>query len=80
MLKYREKFQIFALQVDESTDTTSKAQLLAFVRFENKGERMEFFGVVNNCQKRPKVKIFSAFVFLFGILCFVMEPVCWNLH
>jgi hypothetical protein len=33
----------FALQVDESADITSKAQLLAFVRFENKGEMMENF-------------------------------------
>ncbi len=31
----------FALQVDESTDITGKAQLLAFVRFENEGEVME---------------------------------------
>ncbi len=31
----------FALQVDESTDITGKAQLLAFVRFENEGEMME---------------------------------------
>jgi hypothetical protein len=33
----------FALQVGESTDITIKAQLLAFVRFENKGEIMENF-------------------------------------
>ncbi len=31
----------FALQVDESTDIIGKAQLLAFVRFENEGETME---------------------------------------
>ncbi len=31
----------FALQVDESTDITGKAQLLAFVRFENEDEIME---------------------------------------
>ncbi len=31
----------FALQVDESADMTGKAQLLAFVRFENEGEIME---------------------------------------
>ncbi len=31
----------FALQVDESTDVIGKAQLLAFVRFENEGEIME---------------------------------------
>ncbi len=31
----------FALQVDETTDITGKAQLLAFVRFENEGEIME---------------------------------------
>jgi hypothetical protein len=43
-LKYREKLQI-SLEVltllDESADIISKAQLLAFVRFENKGEIME---------------------------------------
>ncbi len=33
----------FALQVDELTDITSKAQLLAFVRFENEGEIMEHY-------------------------------------
>lgn len=33
----------FALQVDESTDITSKAQLLAFVRFEHDGAIMENF-------------------------------------
>ena len=33
----------FALQVDETTDITGKAQLLAFVRFENEGEIMENF-------------------------------------
>ncbi len=32
---------IFALQVDESTDINGKAQLLAFVRFENEDEIME---------------------------------------
>jgi hypothetical protein len=32
----------FALQVDQSTDITNKAELLAFVRFENEGEIMEF--------------------------------------
>jgi hypothetical protein len=31
----------YALQVDESTDISSQAQLLAFVRFENKGQIME---------------------------------------
>lgn len=31
----------FALQVDETTDITGKAQLLAFVRFENEGEILE---------------------------------------
>ena len=33
----------FALQVDETSDITGKAQLLAFVRFENEGEIMENF-------------------------------------
>ena len=33
----------FALQVDETTDITGKAQLLAFVRFENEGEIIENF-------------------------------------
>jgi hypothetical protein len=31
----------FALQADESTDITGKAQLLAFVRFENEGKIVE---------------------------------------
>jgi hypothetical protein len=31
----------YALQVDESTDITNKAELLAFVRFVNEGEIME---------------------------------------
>ncbi len=31
----------FALKIDESTDITGKAQLLAFVQFENEGEIME---------------------------------------
>jgi hypothetical protein len=33
----------FAFQVDESTDITNKAQRLAFERFENEGEIMEYF-------------------------------------
>ncbi len=33
----------FALQVNETTDITGKAQLLAFVRFNNEGEIMEIF-------------------------------------
>jgi hypothetical protein len=33
----------FALQFDESTDITNKAQLLAFVRFENEGEILDNF-------------------------------------
>ena len=33
----------FTLQVDETTNITGKAQLLAFVRFENEGEIMENF-------------------------------------
>jgi hypothetical protein len=33
----------FALQVDEPTDITNTAQLLAFVRFENEGEIKEIF-------------------------------------
>jgi sarcosine oxidase delta subunit len=70
----------FTLQVDELTDTTNKAQLLVFVRFENEGEIMEIWFVVKNCQQQLKVKILSTFVHSFGILCFVVEPVCWNLQ
>ncbi len=33
----------FALQVDEATDITGKAQLLAFVQFENEGKIVEIF-------------------------------------
>jgi hypothetical protein len=39
----------FALQIDESTDITNKAQLLVFVRFENEGEITENYFVVKNC-------------------------------
>jgi hypothetical protein len=46
----------FALQVDESTDTTNKNQLLAFVRFENEGEIMENLFLVKNYQKQLIVK------------------------
>jgi hypothetical protein len=43
LLSERLKNINFASQVDESTDITNKAQLLAFVRFENEGEIMEIF-------------------------------------
>lgn len=41
----------FALQVDESTDITGKAQLLAFVRFENDCEIMENYFC---CKEMPE--------------------------
>ncbi len=41
----------FALQVDESTDITGKAQLLAFVRFENEGKIVENFSF---CKELPE--------------------------
>jgi hypothetical protein len=48
----------FALQVDESTDVTNKARLLAFVRFENEVKSWKFC-VIKNCQKQLKIKTFS---------------------
>jgi hypothetical protein len=70
----------FALQVDESTDMTNKAQLLAFVRSENEGEIMGGKNVVKNFQKKLKVEASQHLVSLFGISWSVMEPLCWNLH
>ena len=55
-----EILQNTALHVDETTDITGKAQLVAFVRFENESEIMEnyFFGV-KDCQILPKAITFS---------------------
>jgi hypothetical protein len=39
-----------ALQIDQSTDITNKAELQAFVRFENEGEIMEFCC----CKEQPE--------------------------
>ncbi len=44
----------FALQVDETTDITGKAQLLAFVRFENEGEIMGIFFCCNELPETTK--------------------------
>jgi hypothetical protein len=46
----------FALQVNESTDITNRAQLLAFVGFENEGEIIAFF---KELPDTIKVKTFS---------------------
>ncbi len=42
-----------------TTDISGKAQLLAFVQFENEGEIMEnYFFSVKNCLKLPKATTF----------------------
>jgi hypothetical protein len=49
----------FALQIDESTDITNKAQLSAFVQFKTMVKSWKSFAVVKNCQKELKAKAFS---------------------
>ena len=47
--------EFFAFQVDESTDISGKAQLLAFVRFIDNGAIVEdFFSAQKSCQKQQK--------------------------
>ncbi len=41
----------FAFQIDELSDITGKAQLLAFVRFENEGEIIENYSC---CTEMPE--------------------------
>ena len=64
----------FALQVDESTDITGKAQLLAFVRFENEGEIMENYFC---CKELPET---TKGYDVFNILSSYMEScnLSWN--
>jgi hypothetical protein len=57
----------FALQVDESANITSKAQLLAFVRFENKGETMENFCCYKEMPETTKGQV------IFNILSSYLE-------
>ena len=47
------------MQVDESTDISGKAQLIAFIRFVSDGKISDqFFVVVKNLKKERLVKIF----------------------
>ncbi len=64
----------FALQVDESTDITGKAQLLAFVQFENEGETMENYFC---CKELPETANAHNF---FNILSSYLESCgfSWN--
>ncbi len=61
----------FALQVDESTDITGKAQLLAFIQSENEGEIMENYFC---CKELPETtkghdifSILSSYLESFGL-------------
>ena len=50
---------MFTMQVDESTDISGKAQLIAFIRFVSDGKISDqFFVVVKNLKKERLVKIF----------------------
>ncbi len=64
----------FALQVDESTDITGKAQLLTFVRFENGGEIMENHFC---CEELPET---TKGHYVFNILSSCLEScgLSWN--
>ena len=64
----------FALQVDETTDITGKAQLLAFARFENEGEIIENF---LRCKELPETAKGHD---IFNILSFYLESynLSWN--
>ena len=48
----------FALQVDECTDISGKAQLLSFIRLIDDGVIIEQFFVVKSCLKQQKDKMF----------------------
>jgi hypothetical protein len=48
----------FAIQLDESTDITGKAQLLAFSRFVSNGDIIEQFLFKSDSQKQQKAKKF----------------------
>jgi hypothetical protein len=71
----------FALQVDESADITNKAQLLAFVRFENEGEIMDFCC----CKELPKTtegqeifNILSSYLESYGLSWNQCAGICTN--
>ena len=51
------KHKLLALQIDESTDITGKAQLLVFIRFIDDKSIVEDFLAEKNCQKQLKDKI-----------------------
>ena len=50
--------KIFAMQVDESTDISGKAQLLAFIRYIIDEKITEQFFAVKSLKKEQQVKIF----------------------
>ena len=52
------KHKLFALQIDERTDITGKAQLLVFIRFIDDKSIVEDFLAAKNCQKQLKDKIY----------------------
>ena len=52
------KHKLLALQIDESTDITFKAQLLVFIRFIDDKSIVEDFLAEKNCQKQLKNKIY----------------------
>ena len=52
------KHKLFALQIDESTDITGKAQFLVFILFIDDKFIVEGFLAEKNCQKQLKDKIY----------------------
>ena len=52
------KHKLLALQIDESTNITGKAQLLVFIRFIDDKFIVEDFLAEKNCQKQLKDKIY----------------------
>ena len=54
------KHKLLALQIDESTDITGKAQILVlvFIRFIDDKSIVEDFLAEKNCQKQLKDKIY----------------------
>jgi hypothetical protein len=51
----------FAIQLDESTDVTSKCHVMAFVKFVNGGEFKKTFSAAKSCPKQARAKIYFIF-------------------